>query len=105
MACFQGDGKSPPVSDILSMRVMNGATVDAHSLRSHVGRGSEAHCFQGDILMARMTSSPLTVVKIARSGVASCSIWRSMNKLFYVAKYNKLFYMAKYEQAVLYGEV
>ena len=70
MACFQGDGKSPPVSDILSMRVMNGATVDAHSLRSHVGRGSEAHCFEGDILMARMTSLTLTVVKVARSWVA-----------------------------------
>ena len=67
MACFQGDRKSPPVSDILSMHVMNGATVDAHSLRSHVGRVSEVHCFEGDILMARMTSSTLTVVKVARS--------------------------------------
>ena len=69
MACFQGDGKSPPVSDILSMRVMNGATVNAHSLRSHVGRGSEAHCFEGDILMVRMTSSTLAAEKVARSGV------------------------------------
>ena len=69
MACFQGDGKSPPVSDILSMRVTNGATMDAHSLRSHVGRGSEAYCFEGDILMARMMSSTLTVVKVIRSGV------------------------------------
>ena len=34
MAYFQGDGKSPPVSDILSMRVMNGATVDAHALNA-----------------------------------------------------------------------
>ena len=49
---------------------MNGATVDAHSLRSHVGRGSKAHCFEADILMAHMTSSTLTVVKVARSGVA-----------------------------------
>ena len=70
MACFQGDGKSPPVSDILRMRVVNGATVDTHSLKNHVGRGSEAHCFEGDILMARMTSSTLTVVQVAISGVS-----------------------------------
>ena len=71
MACFQGDGKSPPVSDRLSMCVMNGATVAAYSLRSHVGREeSEGQCFQGDILMARMTSSTLAVVKIARMVVA-----------------------------------
>ena len=69
MVCFQGYEKSPPVSDRLSMCTMNGAMVDAHSLRSHVGRGSEVHCFEGDILMARMTSSTLTVVKDARSGV------------------------------------
>ena len=39
-------------------------------LRSHVERSSEAHCFDGDILMACMTSSTLTVVKVAKSGVA-----------------------------------
>ena len=69
MACFQGDGKSPPVSDIWNMRVMNGATVYAHSLRSLVEVGQWHTCFEGDILMARMTSSTLTVVKAARSGV------------------------------------
>ena len=69
MACFQSDRKSPSEINRLSMRVMNGAMLDTHSLRSHVGRGSEGHCFEGDILMARMTSSTLTVVKVARSGV------------------------------------
>ena len=43
--------------------------MDAHSLRSHVGRGSEGHCFEGDILMVHMISSTLTVIKVARSGV------------------------------------
>ena len=46
-----------------------GAKMDAYSLMSHVGKGSEAHCFEGDILMAHMKSSTLTVVKVARSGV------------------------------------
>ena len=32
-------------------------------------KGSEAHCFEGDILIARMTSSTLTVVTVARSVV------------------------------------
>ena len=61
---FQCDEKSPPVSDRLNMHVINGAMVAAHSLRSHAGRGSEGHCYECDILMARMTSSTRIAVKV-----------------------------------------
>ena len=57
------------MSNRLKMHVMNEATVAAHILRSHVGRGSVVYYFEGDMQMAHMMSSMLTVVKVARSRV------------------------------------
>ena len=49
IACFQVVGNRPVESEILKSFAMYGPTVVAQSLSSHVGIGSESHCFVGEV--------------------------------------------------------
>ena len=60
-------GTTPADRDALSRRYRNETSSLEHSLRSHVGIGSEAHCLFGRARMAAATSSCVTCLKLERT--------------------------------------
>jgi len=66
-ADLNATGSTPADRDTLSKRYRNGTSSLEHSLRSHVGIGSEAHCLFGRARTATATSSWVTCLKLDRT--------------------------------------
>jgi len=60
--------KLPELSDRLTMLVIVGTTSAEHSLRSHVGIGSESHCLLGQLSKILEISDSEAGLKVEKSG-------------------------------------
>jgi len=63
--------KLPKLSDRLTMLVIVGTRTAEHSLRSHVGIGSESHCLLGQLSKILEISDSEADLKVEKSGVFS----------------------------------
>ena len=90
------DGTTPANRDALTRRYRNGTSSLEHSVRNHVGIGSEAHCLFGGARTAAATSSCVTCLKLeitqsvdAKLGVAVLEIDARISETFLSKKLRK----------------